>query len=193
MPPTFRISSAVKATAPPPIPLAFAWSQAYDPAKNGGRPLINMSQGVPGSPPDERFITSLAEVGPLLSGEQTELNADHWLLCRAAQTIKDPMSHRYGAILGETALREALAEEWKDIYARGVKGWGGEDGTGVTAQDIGVVCGANMVSPSLSVGAVGVTWAKEEGAVKLTIFPRPRPRTIRRARPGLHGCHHDSD
>lgn len=62
MPPAFRISSAVKATAPPPIPLAFAWSQAYDPAKNGGRPLINMSQGVPGSPPDERFITSLAEV-----------------------------------------------------------------------------------------------------------------------------------
>lgn len=98
-----------------------------------------------------------------------------------AQTIKNPMAHRYGAILGETALREALAEEWKDIYARGVEGWGGEDGTGVTAQDIGVVCGANMVSFSLSVGGVELTRAEEEGTVELTIYPPSGPLTACRA------------
>lgn len=62
MPPAFRVAPAVLKTAPPPIPLAFGWSQAYSPASNGGRKLLNMSQGVPGSPPDTSFISALTEV-----------------------------------------------------------------------------------------------------------------------------------
>ncbi|KAL7409318.1 pyridoxal phosphate-dependent transferase [Mrakia frigida] len=121
MPPLFKISSAVKATAPPPIPLAFGWSQAYDPSKNGGRSLINLSQGVPGSAPHPSFVESLRE------------------------TVKDPKSAKYGEILGERALRQALVEEYRDVYAREIQGWGAEpSGSGLTSDDVGIVCGANM-------------------------------------------------
>lgn len=58
------------------------------------------------------------------------------------------MASKYGAILGETALREALVAEYADIYGpKGTEtGWGvSEDAPGVRAQEIGIVCGANMV------------------------------------------------
>lgn len=60
--PQFSLSRAVLATAAPPIPLAAGWAAAYNPATNANLRLINMSQGVPGSPPDPRFIENLQKV-----------------------------------------------------------------------------------------------------------------------------------
>lgn len=76
-------------TGTPPIPEAQGWARAYD-GRNG--PLIDLSQAVPGSPPPEAMLQKLAEA--------------------AAK----PEFTRYGAIVGDLALREAYAAEISAIY-----------------------------------------------------------------------------
>ncbi|MEJ1157398.1 aminotransferase [Prosthecomicrobium sp. N25] len=76
------------ATEAPPIPVAQAWTAAYD--GRAGR-LLNLSQAAPGDPPPPA------------------------LLERLAAAAADPAVARYGPIAGDAALRDALAA---DIAAR---------------------------------------------------------------------------
>ncbi|QRV75264.1 aminotransferase class I and II protein [Ceratobasidium sp. AG-Ba] len=85
-----RLSRAVQATTLPPIPIAARWAAAYK-----GTNLINLSQGVPGSPPHDQVTQRLSEV------------------------VKLGDSAGYGAILGDAAMRQALVEEIKFVYGGG--------------------------------------------------------------------------
>jgi aspartate/methionine/tyrosine aminotransferase len=76
-------------TATPPIPEARGWGRAY--AGSAG-PLIDLSQAVPADPPPPALLAWLAE---------------------AAGSAE---AARYGAIEGDTALREAYAAEVSRIY-----------------------------------------------------------------------------
>lgn len=60
--PKFSATAAVKETDLPPIPLVARWAAAYHPDTNANRPLLPLSQGVPGSPPHPHFINSLQQV-----------------------------------------------------------------------------------------------------------------------------------
>ncbi|KAI0642823.1 PLP-dependent transferase [Trametes meyenii] len=55
----FRLSKSIIATGRPPIPQAYAWAEAY-PATTA-RPLLDMSQGVPGVPPPPVLLDALAK------------------------------------------------------------------------------------------------------------------------------------
>lgn len=88
----FRLSRGVLSTISPPIPLAKSWGVAYKPTK--ARPLLDMSQGAPGTPPSKVFLEALS----------------HSLSC--------PGSSGYGYALGESTLRSAFAEEMKTVYGR---------------------------------------------------------------------------
>ncbi|KZS88438.1 PLP-dependent transferase [Sistotremastrum niveocremeum HHB9708] len=86
----FLLSSTVKATAPPPIPLAYQWAASY--VRTPERPLIDLSQGVPGiSPPD----TLLEAIG---------------------KTSSSPAACGYGPMNGEAPMRLALVNEMKSVY-----------------------------------------------------------------------------
>ncbi|RXK41445.1 arylformamidase [Tremella mesenterica] len=94
----FQIAQEVEATAPPPIPLAAAWGQTYlssHPSEQNifPGPLLNLSQGVPGDPPHPSLLSRLSE------------------------TSSDPQAARYGDILGERVLREAVAIETNHRYS----------------------------------------------------------------------------
>ncbi|KAF9234170.1 pyridoxal phosphate-dependent transferase [Melanogaster broomeanus] len=86
----FRLSRSVLSTIPPPIPRAKAWGSAYTPSP--GRPLLDMSQGVPGSPPPDILLDALAK------------------------TSSSPLSSGYGHVLGEPKLRSTFAQEMKTVY-----------------------------------------------------------------------------
>ncbi|KAF9222808.1 PLP-dependent transferase [Gyrodon lividus] len=88
----FRLSRSVLSTIPPPIPRAKAWGSAYIPLP--GRPLLDMSQGVPGSPPPEILLQALAK------------------------TSSSPLSSGYCHVLGEPKLRSAFAQEMKTVYGQ---------------------------------------------------------------------------
>jgi len=79
----------VQAIAPPPIPLAQGWLQAYG---GGYGPAIDLSQAVPGYPPHAEILTQLG---------------------RAAASLD---SAGYGAIEGEDALRAVYAEHLSTLY-----------------------------------------------------------------------------
>ncbi|KAI0330865.1 PLP-dependent transferase [Cubamyces sp. BRFM 1775] len=53
----FRLSKAIKATSRPPIPQAYEWAERY--AATATRPLLDMSQGVPGVPPPSTLLDAL--------------------------------------------------------------------------------------------------------------------------------------
>ncbi|TXT11042.1 hypothetical protein VHUM_01793 [Vanrija humicola] len=91
--PRFALAPAVRATAAPPIPKAKAWGPVYA-ASAAARtaPLLDLSQGVPGTPPDARVLAALADV---------------------AGTFE---AAKYGAILGEPGLRAGLAAELRVKY-----------------------------------------------------------------------------
>ncbi len=76
-------------TGTPPIPEARAWLDHYD-GRHG--PILNLSQAAPGSPPPPQMLAALG---------------------RAAA---DPATATYGAILGETALREVYAAHTGHVY-----------------------------------------------------------------------------
>ncbi|KAG8698667.1 hypothetical protein FRC09_007099 [Ceratobasidium sp. 395] len=96
----FRVSSAVKATSLPP--------------GTESKPLINLSQGVPGSQPHVLVAQRLSEV------------------------VKDGKSAAYGGIFGDEDMRKALAEEMKYVYG------GKEGGTvDVMVEDVALAAGCN--------------------------------------------------
>ncbi|KAM5541286.1 hypothetical protein V8D89_005215 [Ganoderma adspersum] len=86
----FRLSNATLATGRPPIPQAYAWAAAY-PATDD-RPLLDMSQGVPGVPPPQVFLDALGKAA------------------------SSPGSCGYLPNTGEPALREAMVQEMKVRY-----------------------------------------------------------------------------
>jgi aspartate/methionine/tyrosine aminotransferase len=93
-------------TATPPIPEAQEWARAYDGAAG---PLVDLSQAVPGYPPDDSLLDRLAEA----AGQAATAS--------------------YGAILGDTALREAYAEHVNALYAGDV-----------SPLEVGVTTGCNQ-------------------------------------------------
>lgn len=78
-------------TDAPPMPASQLWKDAYD--GRCGR-LIDLAQAVPGSPPRA-------------------------LLDRLAATAGTLEATAYGAILGDAALREALAADLGSLYGGG--------------------------------------------------------------------------
>lgn len=75
------------------IPQAYKWAEAYKPQP--GRPLLDMSQGVPGIPPPKSLLDALAVAA------------------------SDPDSCGYVPNAGEPALRKAVASEMKKVYGEG--------------------------------------------------------------------------
>jgi aspartate/methionine/tyrosine aminotransferase len=100
------VNPRVLATEAPPIPIAQAWKARYD-----GRygPLIDLSQAVPGHPPPKS------------------------LLCRLGEAAREPEASRYGPIVGDLALREALAADISTVY----------DGT-VALEQVAITAGCNQ-------------------------------------------------
>jgi aspartate/methionine/tyrosine aminotransferase len=90
-----HINPRVVATGAPPIPAVQGWMREYD-----GRagPLIDLCQAVPGYPPPT----------PLLD--------------RLAREAATPANARYGAILGETPLRDAYAAHLAALYDAPARG-----------------------------------------------------------------------
>ncbi|EMD40082.1 hypothetical protein CERSUDRAFT_151007 [Gelatoporia subvermispora B] len=86
----FRISRNIERTGRPPIPQAYKWAEAY--VSTPARPLLDMSQGVPGIPPPR----------PLLE-----------LLGAAASSAS---TCGYVPNAGERLLREAVVKEMKYVY-----------------------------------------------------------------------------
>jgi aspartate/methionine/tyrosine aminotransferase len=84
-----HLNPLVVATGAPPIPAVQGWMREYD---GGKGPLIDLCQAVPGYPPPPALLDRLA---------------------REAAT---PANARYGAILGETALRDAYAAHLAALY-----------------------------------------------------------------------------
>ena len=115
----FALNANVVDTGTPPIPAARAWMAAYEGAAG---PPIDLSQAAPGSPPPPA------------------------LLERLAAAAGRPDIARYGAILGDAALREAYAEEVSRLY-----------GSDVGAADVAITAGCNLafLAAALSVAGPG--------------------------------------
>ncbi|KIM38215.1 hypothetical protein M413DRAFT_447962 [Hebeloma cylindrosporum] len=86
----FRVSRGALTTISPPIPRAYEWASRYTPT--GRRPLLDMSQGVPGIPPPESVQTALGAAA------------------------SSPSSFGYSRWDGEPDLRKALVGEMKVVY-----------------------------------------------------------------------------
>ncbi|MEM9780951.1 MAG: aminotransferase [Pseudomonadota bacterium] len=80
----------------PPVMEARRW--VADVAFPADRPLLNLSQAAPSLPPPEPLRRALAEA-----------------------ILELPEAHFYGPVLGDTDLREAIAERWSDHYAARVE------------------------------------------------------------------------
>ncbi|HEY0420748.1 MAG TPA: aminotransferase [Acetobacteraceae bacterium] len=100
------LSPRIRATPAPPIPAARAWAARY-----GGElgPSIDLTQAVPGYPPHPEMLERLA---------------------RAAGTRE---AAGYGDIMGDPALREALAEDMADFY-----------GAPIAADEVAITAGCNL-------------------------------------------------
>ncbi|KAG8704069.1 hypothetical protein FRC08_002476 [Ceratobasidium sp. 394] len=107
----FKLSNAVKTTNPPPIPIASQWASAYKGTQS--EPLINLSQGVPGSQPHSSVAQHLSQV------------------------VKDGDSAAYGDIFGDLNMRRALAEEMKYVYGKEGRT------VDVEVQDVALTAGCN--------------------------------------------------
>ncbi|KAG8997039.1 hypothetical protein FRB93_000532 [Tulasnella sp. JGI-2019a] len=103
-----RLSKNMMTVAPSPIPLVWDWAKEYD-GKYG--PNIDLCQGAPRDPPAKVLLDAIADAS------------------------SDPTNSKYGPILGNQDLREALAKEMKVPYG---------DATDVTADDIAICSGANL-------------------------------------------------
>jgi len=88
--PPLPIRGPVAQTLTPPIPKAQAWMSSY--RSTPARPLLNLSQGVPGEAP-ERILTDLM-----------------------SELVKSRDPADYGGIRGDEALRKAVEVEMRDIY-----------------------------------------------------------------------------
>ncbi|EJF56340.1 PLP-dependent transferase [Dichomitus squalens LYAD-421 SS1] len=81
----YRLSNATLATGRPPIPQAYQWADAYQATHD--RPLLDMSQGVPGVPPPQSFLEALGAAA------------------------SSPGSCGYLPNVGEPSLRTVMAQE----------------------------------------------------------------------------------
>lgn len=101
-----RAAATIVATDAPPIPAARAWAARYGGAAG---PAIDLTQAVPGYPPHPSLLGRLAEAAGSLAAAG------------------------YGQILGDDALREALAADLSATYhAR------------IGAADIAITAGCNL-------------------------------------------------
>jgi aspartate/methionine/tyrosine aminotransferase len=120
--PALSIRGAVKSTMTPPIPKAQAWAQHF-PATSS-RPLLNLSQGVPGEAPDKSVLDKLSS----LSKERECAN--------------------YGPIQGEAVLREAVLQEMRDVYkwdhSNGTTERNGSSSSGLKKENIAISSGCNQ-------------------------------------------------
>ncbi|KAJ7119710.1 pyridoxal phosphate-dependent transferase [Mycena epipterygia] len=89
---SFKLSRGVLNTITPPIPLAYTWADKYD-SSHG--PLLDMSQGIPGVPPQKALQSALAVASASLG------------------------SFGYCPSEGELSLREAMAGEMRKVYGEG--------------------------------------------------------------------------
>lgn len=95
------------------IPKAKAWGATYAASPlAASQPLLDLSQGVPGTAPHASVLSALARV-----------SATH-------------DAAKYGPILGEPAMRAALATEYRYQYALS------EDQ--LRDEDVGITTGCNM-------------------------------------------------
>jgi aspartate/methionine/tyrosine aminotransferase len=101
-----QLNPQVLDTGTPPIPAARAWMASYG---GGHGPAIDLSQAAPGAPPPAE------------------------LLARLGAAAARPEVARYGAILGDAALREAYA---RDVAAT----YGGDVGPA----DVAITAGCNL-------------------------------------------------
>ncbi|KAH9951999.1 pyridoxal phosphate-dependent transferase [Amylocystis lapponica] len=88
----FRLSRGVENTSRPPIPQAYKWAEAY--VSTADRPLLDMSQGVPGIPPPKELLDALAVESA------------------------SPSNCGYIPHAGELVLRQAVVEEMKQSYGK---------------------------------------------------------------------------
>ncbi|KAJ1307740.1 hypothetical protein OPQ81_001827 [Rhizoctonia solani] len=121
----YNVPSLIKATSLPPIPMAARWGSKYkDP---GSKPLINLSQGVPGEQPHPSIIERLSKVvlSPTAQKGDTTVSGGS-------------DSAAYGNVRGDLAMRKALVEEMKYVY-------GGKDKLHVDVQveDMALSAGCN--------------------------------------------------
>ncbi|GAA5894730.1 uncharacterized protein JCM6883_002192 [Sporobolomyces salmoneus] len=84
----YRFNPNVANSAAPPVPLAAQWASLYPTPSE----LLNLAQGVPGSPPPPEFLERLGEAA------------------------RDPSTTGYGALRGEESLRRALAKDVQRVY-----------------------------------------------------------------------------
>jgi len=82
-------------SAAPPIPLAAAWARRFPASPS--RPLLNLAQGVPGSPPPRAVLDKLADYA------------------------RDPDTTKYGPLEGDDGLRLALAADIRRNYGEGTQ------------------------------------------------------------------------
>ena len=100
------LNPSLIATDVPPIPAAQRWAAAYD-GRHG--PLIDLAQAVPGHPPPAEMLE------------------------RLGAAAASPQSASYGPILGDAALRDALAADIAALY-----------GTPIEAADLAITAGCNQ-------------------------------------------------
>jgi aspartate/methionine/tyrosine aminotransferase len=101
-----RPAATIAATDAPPIPAARAWAARY---QGGAGPVIDLTQAVPGYPPHPELLARLASAGGSLAAAG------------------------YGPILGDAALREALAADIARIYR-----------APITANHVAITAGCNL-------------------------------------------------
>jgi aspartate/methionine/tyrosine aminotransferase len=102
------INPVLAAALAPPVMEARRWIEGRSfPAE---RPLLNLSQAAPVDPPPEPLRRAIAEAA-----------------------LESPEAHLYGPVLGDPALRAAIAEGWSAAY-RGA----------VAAEDVAVTSGCNQ-------------------------------------------------
>lgn len=107
------------------IPIARAWATAYASNPTHG-PLVDLSQGVPGTAPHQSVLEGISKLA------------------------LDPSIAKYGPILGEPSLRDALTVELQQLYgcsiskANGTSESDGLDESGLTSADVAITTGCNM-------------------------------------------------
>ena len=116
------------------IPIARAWATAYSRNPTHG-PLVDLSQGVPGTAPHQSVLEAISKLA------------------------LDPSVAKYGPILGEPSLREALSVELNHLYDCSsrveVNGdaqpgrLGDPAGSGISPADVSISTGCNMAMMAL--------------------------------------------
>jgi aspartate/methionine/tyrosine aminotransferase len=117
------LSARIRAVAAPPIPAARAWAARY--AGQAG-PALDLTQAVPGYPPPPDLLAKLGEAAG------------------------SPACAGYGPIAGDTALRDALAEDMARFY-----------GAPITGGDVAITAGCNLAFAM----AMAVLAAEGEGVL----------------------------